>query len=149
MSNLQTNRGMQTDVTQSRISSLANEVKVGHWEPPELRDENNRFTHWEPSKSHYDIITYMQGTALVFLYVISTTAINEMLKFHDNISPVQRMIATRVKHEWMHWKSHDDVIKWKHFPRYWPFVRGIHRPPVNSPREGQWRGALIFSLIYA
>ena len=27
---------------------------------------------------------------------------------------------------------HDDVIKWKHFPRYWPFVRGIHRSPVNS-----------------
>ena len=23
--------------------------------------------------------------------------------------------------------SHDDVIKWKHFPRYWPFVREIHR----------------------
>ena len=22
---------------------------------------------------------------------------------------------------------HDDVIKWKQFPRYWPFVRGIHR----------------------
>ena len=21
----------------------------------------------------------------------------------------------------------DDVIKWKHFPRNWPFVRGIHR----------------------
>ena len=20
--------------------------------------------------------------------------------------------------------DHDDVIKWKHFPRYWPFVRG-------------------------
>ena len=27
--------------------------------------------------------------------------------------------------------SHDDVIKWKHFPRYWPFVRGIHRSPVT------------------
>ena len=27
---------------------------------------------------------------------------------------------------------HDDVIKWKHFPRYWSFVRGIHRSPVNS-----------------
>ena len=22
---------------------------------------------------------------------------------------------------------HDDVIKWKPFPRYWPFVRGIHQ----------------------
>ena len=27
---------------------------------------------------------------------------------------------------------HDDVIKWKHFPRNWPFVRRIHRSPVNS-----------------
>ena len=42
---------------------------------------------------------------------------------------------------------HDGVIKWKHFPRYWPFVRGIHRSPVNSPHKGQWRGALMFSLI--
>ena len=42
---------------------------------------------------------------------------------------------------------HDDVIKWKHFPRYWPFVRGIHRSPVNSPHKGQWRGTLMFSLI--
>ena len=43
--------------------------------------------------------------------------------------------------------AQDDVIKWKHFPRYWPFVRGIHRSPVNSPHKGQWRGALMFSLI--
>ena len=40
-----------------------------------------------------------------------------------------------------------DVIKWKHFPRNWPFLRGIHRSPVNSPHKGQWRGALMFSLI--
>ena len=42
---------------------------------------------------------------------------------------------------------------WRHqmetFPRYWPFVRGIHRSPMNSPHKGQWRGALIFSLICA
>ena len=44
---------------------------------------------------------------------------------------------------------YDDVIKWKHFPRYWAFVRGIHRSPVNSPHKGQWRGALKFSLIFA
>ena len=43
--------------------------------------------------------------------------------------------------------NHDDVIKWKHFSRYWPFVRRIHRSPVNSPCKGQWRGSLMFSLI--
>ena len=42
---------------------------------------------------------------------------------------------------------HDDVIKWKHFPRHWPFMREIHRSPVNSPHKGQWRRALKFSLI--
>ena len=41
---------------------------------------------------------------------------------------------------------------WRHqmetsFPRNWPFVLGIHRSPVNSPHKGQWRGALMFSLI--
>ena len=45
--------------------------------------------------------------------------------------------------------SHDDVIKWKHFPRYWTFVRRIHRWPMNCPHKGQWRGALVFSLMCA
>ena len=43
----------------------------------------------------------------------------------------------------------DDIIKWKHFPRYWYFVVGIHRSPVNSPQKDRWCGALMFSLIYA
>ena len=46
-------------------------------------------------------------------------------------------------------RAHDDIIKWRHFPRYWSFVRWIHRPSVNSPQKGQWRRALTFSLICA
>ena len=37
--------------------------------------------------------------------------------------------------------AHDDVIKWKHFPRY--------RSPVDSHKKGWWRRALMFSLICA
>ena len=44
-------------------------------------------------------------------------------------------------------QAHDDVVKWKHFSRYWPFVRGIHRS--NYHHKGQWRGVLMFSLICA
>ena len=41
---------------------------------------------------------------------------------------------------------------WRHqmdrfFLRYWPFLRGIHRSPVNSSHNGQRRGALMFSLL--
>ena len=39
---------------------------------------------------------------------------------------------------------HDDVIKWEHLPSYWPFVRGIHWSPVNSPHKGQRHGVLMF-----
>ena len=38
--------------------------------------------------------------------------------------------------------EHDDVIKWKHFPRYY-----TSRSPVNSPHKDQWRRALMFSVI--
>ena len=48
---------------------------------------------------------------------------------------------------------HGAIPWWCHhmetFPRYWSFVQGIHRWPVNSPHKGQWRGALVFSLICA
>ena len=44
---------------------------------------------------------------------------------------------------------HDDVIKWKHFRVTGLFMREIHRSPVNCPYKGQWRGALMFSLICA
>ena len=42
---------------------------------------------------------------------------------------------------------------WRHqmetFYALLAFVRGIHRSPVNSPHKGQWRGALMFTLICA
>ena len=75
----------------------------------------------------------------------------------DNCNPVLWHLAvsrfTRCAHELKPWHVfgdyNDDVIKWKHFPRYWPFVRGIHRSPVNSLHIGQCRGALMLSLIWA
>ena len=44
---------------------------------------------------------------------------------------------------------HDDVIKWEHLCVTGPFMRRIYRWPVDSPNKGQWRGALMFSLICA
>ena len=60
--------------------------------------------------------------------------------FKPGINPIKR-------HYIQYPTEHDDVIIWKHFLRYWPFVRVIHRSPVNSPHKGQWGEALMFSLI--
>ena len=73
---------------------------------------------------------------------------NVYLRTRHKILPlhcVVRILFFLVRECW----TRDNVIKWKDFPHYWPFVRGIHRSPVNSPHKGQWRGALIFSLLCA
>ena len=84
-------------------------------------------SHWQPSLTLF----------LVPLWIPSNFAIWHIL------------IITIIKENMSNVLPHDDVIKWKHFQRYWPFVRGIHRSPVNSPHKGQWRGTLMFSLICA
>ena len=61
-------------------------------------------------------------------------------KYHNISSPFTCWWPSKV--------SHLDVIKWKPFPRYWPFELRIHVSPVNSPHKGRWRGALIFSLAW-
>ena len=74
--------------------------------------------------------------------VVSNTFIVEMA---DRIILVRIAISVEMTTKWLH----DDVIKWKLFPRYWPFVWGIHRSAVNSRHNEQWRGASMFSLICA
>ena len=65
----------------------------------------------------------------------------------QDLSQSEKILRCNVFSLWLNTLLHDDVIKWKHFPHYLPFVRGIHRSPVNVPHKGQWRKALMFSLI--
>ena len=60
--------------------------------------------------------------------------------------PISRSYCTRTILVTRDVHRHDDVIKWKHFPRYWPFVRGIHRSRW-IPHTKASDGALMFSLI--
>ena len=63
--------------------------------------------------------------------------LNYIIINHNNNSP----------HHWpLRRGTHDDVIKLKHILRCWPFVRGIHRPPVNSPHKGQWISEIMTSF---
>ena len=69
-------------------------------------------------------------------------------KYRENLLRYMRCVSHRTTRYILCNSFHDDVIKWKHFPLYWSFVRGIHRSPVNSPHKGQWRGASMSSLIW-
>ena len=109
---------------------------------------------YQNTKNHkifiwYSALMWILQTIPLYIYVIfcSVTQVTHMASrnggadFHLNSLMIYRSRRLIVKH--------DDIIKCKHFPRHWPFVRGIHRSPVNSPHKGDWRGTLVFSLIYA
>ena len=97
---------------------------------------------------------YLFTMSLCLFGKILLAILFQVLQLHKNIihSHARYEIRTRFVVFWYHPFSviqvfHDDVIQWKHFPRYWLSVGGIHRSPANSPHKGQWRGAMMFSLI--
>ena len=97
------------------------------------------FVSWQTLRWYYNQIWLM--AVILFQPQFNTTAsnyylircwlfINKILRNHVSI-------------------FYDDVMKWKKIPRYWPFVRGIHCSPKNSPHKDHWCGALMFSLVCA
>ena len=77
--------------------------------------------------------------------------LNKWLSKHRNSASDLRCCDVHVMSLWWSYGDctiPDDVIKWKYFPRYWPFVWGIHRSPVNSPHKGPvtWNLDVFFDL---
>ena len=122
----------------------------------------NRLYRLAPNRQQAIVLTTDDPTHGMHWYGLTLVSVHTdfLLARHPNLVKIhvaltlKRMIQsghnfTHVRTAELSWhvQIHDDVIKWKHFPRYWPFVRGIHRSPVNSLHKGQWRGALIFSLM--
>ena len=123
-----------------------NEVRQRSPQTPIYHHVWNTMTYWTKlyGKQYQAIIEYSTlHKAAVTRLLLSSEYWD---KFHQDNAWWRHRITT--KYSYTVWYCyHDDVIKWKHFPRNWPFVRGIHRSPVNSPHKGQWREALMFSLI--
>ena len=92
-----------------------------------------------PSHGHHIVPNHRQLDCLRFHILFKlTTKDTSKLSIVFELIHVSK-IGPRWSGGWGAWWRH----QMKHFPRYWPFVRGIHRPPVNSPHKGQWRGALM------
>ena len=89
------------------------------------------------------IVSYSKWTKLIIYLWWEICHPSIDLFFSDTYTDFYLYMHSLIIHS-LYTVFHDDVIKWKHFQRYWPFVRGIHLSPVNSPHKGQWLGALMF-----
>ena len=133
----------------SRLGVTRYFTRVSAIQPFSITSSNQRSWH---------VITYNQRKINVYIYTnfvaITGTA--------GGLAPfgVKTYAGSSYRVPYIH-KTDTYKVKKKHIPlgalstcsaeepwwRYWPFVRGIHRSPVNSPYKGQWRGALMLSLV--
>ena len=130
-----------------------NYKNVSFWVVLNRRNFNNCFNYYivrfdeQISIYKYSYIIYIIWANINIHIIIGEIIRKRHVHAEDHTSPKQYGTKPKWVAKILVTSFHDDVIKWKHFPRNWPFVRGIHRSPVNSPHKGQWRGALTFSLI--
>ena len=121
-------------------------IKSCSWHAPKLEKLKTKDNHWRSSNI---FIFEAQIIELSFKRIRWLFWMDEMWKQMSSYTD-SKLNANHERMASYVWRiCHYDVIKWTHFPRYWPFVRGIHLSPMNSPHKGQWRGALMFCLICA
>ena len=89
------------------------------------------FTAASGLKSHHGGHCHFSLTrnGLKVIIIYPRVASNSNLNSYD-LDPahtIKYRIYTEFQGRYRSNDPHDDVIKWKHFPRNWPFVRGIHR----------------------
>ena len=88
------------------------------------------------------ICLWIAGQTLnIYIYIISSSLFDrrwEIISWRPELETMSKLLnSTDIIIYFMTLltlllQRHDDVIKWKPFPRYWPFVRGIHRSPSRS-----------------
>ena len=104
-----------------------------------------QYTHWSDvtmgvvaprtTASLFDINVYMQ--------IDDSSAFYDDRVYDEKLSDIILYIIFYIDSS----PDHYDVIKRKHFPRYWTLWAEIYRSPVDSPQKGRWPTALMFPLI--
>ena len=112
--------------------------KQGHhwwrscWFPSHYLERCRHIFNWSTVK--------FQSKANIIFKKILLKMVSEKYDYNLNISICTTQCYTNAP--W--WRNQMQI-----FFALLAFVRGIHRSPVNSPHKGQWREALMFSLIFA
>ena len=126
------------DVRTFWLKKIHLKMSSGKWQPRFVTSSIHcGNTSYESYMSDYNVVWRHPGSVTV------VGSLRQNYEFEKNTKTQNLEFPQNIQHiTWIFYN--DAVIKWKHFLRYWPFVRGIHRWLVNSLHKGQWRGALMF-----
>ena len=72
-------------------------------------------------------VLYLQERLVIEKHVRVRRKLSNVMRRPGCVFPLHDLSCKESGRQSARPNVHDDVIKWKHFSRYWPFVRGIHR----------------------
>ena len=130
-----------------RVTGLyqGNSLGTGEFPAQRARTAENVFIWWRHHGFYlFDLTVFIQGISCSSEWRIKLLIANNCAYFMDRaklettkwieldcwyytLPAMKRINYSSFTWQTIHLTYHDDVIKWKHFPRNWPFVRGIHR----------------------
>ena len=89
-------------------------------------DNSHCNSQWWKIRKNSSISVSAQCLQVIQITMITVWYVNKRILPSGHCHKYSLNVRSPETDSWHPYK-HDDVIKWKHFPRYWPFVRGIHR----------------------
>ena len=115
------------DLFNARLSNLLN-IQQNHW-LVEMFRRSREVTLMGVSKSILLVVCVLQSSKLSILKW------NSSVKYRCDSIFVNYLEKMSLMKKFTNQNSHDDLIPWNFFPRYWPYVRGIHQwnPHIPTP----------------
>ena len=109
-------------------------------DPKDIMEIHGLFNMCEP----VCLNSHSETTTLLEVILTNTKKVGYSLKIGNGLSNIGNFMFQHPETIATKMAKHDDVTKWKYFPRYWTFVRGIPRAPMNSPHKGLVMRTLMF-----
>ena len=110
-----------SNVNDRTTATYTASVSSDNWQFVGWRNDNWRIYNNKSDVAGHHIANTMNSSANAQHYIIAMAShIIVRLDYLNNKSKLTTQKISKLR-------IHDDVIKWKHFPRNWSFVRGIHR----------------------
>ena len=119
---------------------------------PRNSKRGNEWNDWINKNSQEESLWQSSKNWTQILWPELQTNLYTCSSLHDVCSQQTSVVTGRlnVERDWCGWQwektPQNDLIPWKLFSYYWPFVRGIHWSPADSFHKGQSFWILMFAF---
>ena len=90
---------------------------------------------WKDDRNYQSATVAQMTRSMPFCHELCINGQTRPVKKTKKTWRAKRLHSSMINYFFFFFFQHDDVIKWKHLPRYWSFVRGKSRVTGEFPTQ--------------